>query len=52
MLRMGIREVYETPDFREANNLLKQGWQLSDIYHGENGCVYVLCFINRVGTDN
>lgn len=52
MLRMGIREVYETSDFREANELLKEDWKLLDIYRGEQGCVYVLCFINRVGTDN
>lgn len=54
MLRMRIEEVCETSDFKHANQLLQQGWKLMDIYHGDNCCVYVLCFIdgNGISSDN
>lgn len=36
-----IKQIHETKEFREANNLLNDGWILLNVYTNE-GAVYVL----------
>lgn len=36
------KEIREVTDYKKANELLKDGWQLLDVYRGKDGFTYVL----------
>lgn len=45
-----IKQIHETKEFREANNLLNDGWILLNVYTNE-GAVYVLGNVEVKGTN-